>query len=60
MHKDEANNAFLEKYKDILLSDEIDLVFWFDNIAEFGDVKKETIVKNNTDGMERPNKLYEN
>ena len=52
MHKDEANNAFLEKYKDILLSDEIDLVFWFDNIAEFGDVKKETIVKNNTDGTQ--------
>ena len=52
MHKLEGNNAFLEKYKDLLINDEIDLVFWYDNIAEFGDVKKETIIKNNSDGTQ--------
>jgi hypothetical protein len=52
MHKDEENNAFLEKYKDLLINDEIDLVFWYDNIAEFGDVKKESIVRNNPDGTQ--------
>ena len=52
MHKDEENNAFLEKYKDQLINDEIDLVFWYDNIAEFGDVKKESIVRNNPDGTQ--------
>lgn len=52
MHKDEENNAFLEKYKEQLINDEIDLVFWYDNIAEFGDVKKESIVRNNPDGTQ--------
>lgn len=52
LKKDEDNNKFIEKYKDKLLNDEIGLVFWYDNIAEFGDVKKETIVKNNTDGTQ--------
>lgn len=52
MHKDEENNAFLEKYKDQLINDEIDLVFWYDNITEFGDVKKESIVRNNPDGTQ--------
>ena len=52
MHKDEENNAFLEKYKDQLINDEIDLVFWYDNIAEFGDVKKESIVRTNPDGTQ--------
>lgn len=52
LKKDEDNNKFIEKYKDKLLNDEIGLVFWYDNIAEFGDVKKETIVKNNADGTQ--------
>ncbi|UHR03249.1 hypothetical protein LV469_02875 [Peptoniphilus sp. GNH] len=52
LKKDEYNNNFLGKYKDKLLNDEIGLVFWYDNIAEFGDVKKETIVKNNSDGTQ--------
>lgn len=52
LKKDEDNNKFIEKYKDKLLNDEIGLVFWYDNIAEFGDVKKETIVKNNSDGTQ--------
>ncbi|WP_277251228.1 hypothetical protein [Peptoniphilus vaginalis] len=52
MDKDKENNAYLDKYKDLLINDEISLVFWYDNIAEFGDVKKETIVRNNTDGTQ--------
>ena len=52
LKKDEDNNKFIEKYKDKLLNDELGLVFWYDNIAEFGDVKKETIVKNNSDGTQ--------
>lgn len=34
------------------INEDINLVFWYDNIAEFGDVKKETVVKNNTDGTQ--------
>lgn len=52
LKKDEENNAFIEKYKEQFINDEIDLVFWYDNIAEFGDVKKETIVRNNSDGTQ--------
>lgn len=52
LKKYEDNNKFIEKYRDKLLNDDLGLVFWFDNIAEFGDVKKETIVKNNSDGTQ--------
>ncbi|EGY79001.1 hypothetical protein [Peptoniphilus indolicus] len=52
LKKDEENNKFLDKNRQQFLGEELKLVFWYDNIAEFGDVKKETIVANNKDGTQ--------
>lgn len=43
---------YIDSLVDNFLNSPLRLVFWDDQISEFGDVKKETVVKNNDDGTQ--------